>query len=219
MSPAPVPTSLADEQRAVARERILLATKLCLTRTGLDTTVDDVADAAGISRRTVFRHFGTREHLLASAIRSGLAGYVEHVPLADPADDVRAWLTAVLHAAHRVNALNGRIYWDLLVPGSALTGELGEVAEERREGTRKVAEHVAATLWKAGGGGRRRPPRWFHDAVAVHVSGFTTQALGGDFDRSPDEVAAASVHVLEAALAAALATGNAAGADRQGTPA
>ena len=43
------------------------------------------------------------------------------------------------------------------------------------------------------------------DAVAVQLSGFTTQSLAGDLGRSPDQVAAVSAQVIEAALAAALA--------------
>jgi hypothetical protein len=38
----------------------------------------------------------------------------------------------------------------------------------------------------------------------VHLSGFTTQSLAGDLGRSPDEVAAISARVLEAALDHAL---------------
>jgi hypothetical protein len=41
--------------------------------------------------------------------------------------------------------------------------------------------------------------------VGVHLSGFTTQSLTGDFGRTPDEVARVSATVLEAALTAALA--------------
>ena len=59
-------------------------------------------------------------------------------------------------------------------------------------------------MWQARGG-RGAPPAWLGDAVAVHLSGFTTQSLTGDFGRTPDEVARLSARVLEAALAAALA--------------
>jgi len=48
-----------------------------------------------------------------------------------------------------------------------------------------------------------RPPRWLVDVTAVHLSGFTTQSLGGDFGRSPDEVARVSARALLAALEAA----------------
>ena len=46
-----------------------------------------------------------------------------------------------------------------------------------------------------------RPPRWLTDAVAVQLSGFTTQSLAGTLGRTPDQVASVSARVIEAALA------------------
>jgi hypothetical protein len=58
-------------------------------------------------------------------------------------------------------------------------------------------------MWQARGG-HGLPPRWLVDAVAVQLSGFTTQSLAGDLGRAPDEVAHVSAQVIEAALASAL---------------
>ncbi|HEX6569494.1 MAG TPA: helix-turn-helix domain-containing protein [Acidimicrobiales bacterium] len=204
MSSEPVAsTSLVEEQRDVARARIVRAARRALAERGLATTVDDVAEAAGVSRRTVFRHFSTRENLFAVAIRDGLRTYGEHIPFA-PADDLDTWLTNVLVAAHRLNAGNGRIYWELSVLEPELTGELAAAAAERRQARNRFAEGVTRVMWRARGG-TGRPPAWLIDAVAVHLSGFTTQSLAVDFDRSPDDVARVSVRVLDAALTAALA--------------
>jgi hypothetical protein len=41
------------------------------------------------------------------------------------------------------------------------------------------------------------------DAVAVQLSGFTTQSLSGDLGRSPEEVADVAARVIEAAVDAA----------------
>lgn len=47
------------------RDRLLDAAESCLTRFGLaKTTVEDVAQAAGLSRATVYRQFGSRDALL-----------------------------------------------------------------------------------------------------------------------------------------------------------
>jgi hypothetical protein len=59
-------------------------------------------------------------------------------------------------------------------------------------------------MWRARGG-RDMPPQWLVDAVAVQLSGFTTQSLAGDLGRSPEDVAHVSAQVIEAALASALA--------------
>lgn len=63
-------TSLRDEQAALARERILRAVAELLERDGTaDLTVPQVAGLAGVSLRTVYRYFPTREELLAAAGR------------------------------------------------------------------------------------------------------------------------------------------------------
>src|SRR4051794_6666184 len=114
MSPATSEVlSLADEQRDVARTRIARAAREVLARRGLSATVDDVAAAADVSRRTVFRHFSTRERLFAAAIRDGLRSYSQQLP--DVVDGARVdeWLLDLLVAAHRLNAHNGRVYWEL----------------------------------------------------------------------------------------------------------
>lgn len=200
----PAAQSLKEEQRDLAQARIIRAARRALADTGLDTTVDAVAAAAGVSRRTIFRHFSTRENLFAIAIREGLRSYADHVPPRPIGDDVGAWLADLLVATHRANAHNGRIYWELSALETELTGELAVAAAERREARKRFATRVTAALWKAKGG-RGRPPRWLTDAVAVHLSGFTTQSLAVDFDRTPDEVAAVSTRLLGAAFDAALA--------------
>jgi AcrR family transcriptional regulator len=201
--PAAAAATLAEEQRDVARTRIVRAARRVLAERGLATTVDDVAEAAGVSRRTVFRHFSTRENLFAVAIRDGLRTYGEHIP-SGPADDLATWLLDVLLAAHRLNAGNGRIYWELSVLEPELTGELAAAAAERRQARKRFAEGVTKVMWRARSGAGQ-PPAWLTDTVAVHLSGFTTQSLAVDFDRSPDDVARVSARVLDAALTAALA--------------
>ncbi len=199
----PESESLADAMRDLAQSRIVHAAQVCLSKRGLDTTVDDVALEAGVSRRTVFRHFATRDRLLAAGIREGLRSYGEQVPPV-PEGDLGSWLLDLLLVMHRKNARNGRIYWELSALEPELTGELAAVAAERRDARKRFAQGVTATLWKSGGG-RGRAPEWLADTVAVHLSGFTTQSLAGDFDRTPDEVAQVSARVIEASLHVAVA--------------
>jgi hypothetical protein len=100
---------------------------------------------------------------------------------------------------------SGRIYWELAVLApDDLSDELAEAAAERRASRRCFAVAVTSRIWQARGG-PGEPPSWLVDAVSVHLSGFSTQSLAGDFGRTPDEVAAVSAQVIEAALAVALA--------------
>jgi AcrR family transcriptional regulator len=171
-----------------------------LSRRGLAATVDDVAGEACVSRRTVFRHFATREALFAAAIRSGVHRYAQQLPPPDDGD-LRDWLVEVLTVTHRLNAGNGRVYWELAAPApdDALPPALAGAAAERRESRRAFAAAVTTCLWHSRGG-TDEPPAWLTDAVAVHLSGFTTRSLAGDFGRSPEEVAQVCARVLEACL-------------------
>lgn len=196
-----VAPTLAEEQRSLVRGRILRAARHVLADHGLEARVEDVASAAGVSRRTVFRHFPTRDALVAAAVGDSIRSYAEHVPRPDPDGDVSHWLGEVLRAVHRLNARNGRIYWDLALRPE-IDGVLGEISAQRREARRDFVAELTKTAWKLAGG-RRRPPGWLADAFAVHLSAFTTQSLAGDFDRSPDEVADVAARVLAAALEAA----------------
>lgn len=202
--------SLADAQRDLARDRILRAARSALAERGLATTIDEVADAAGVSRRTVFRHFDTRENLFAQALRDGLRSYGDRIgpsigETVPPDGDLTDWWRTVLTAVHEANAHNGRIYWELSALGPQLTGELAIAATERRHARRRFARLMTTKVWEARGGSER-PPAWLTDAVAVHLSGFTTQSLGGDFDRTPEQVADVAARVLTAAFADALGT-------------
>lgn len=196
--------SLADEQREVAQARILRAAGAVLAARGLAATVDDVAEAAGVSRRTIFRHFATRDALFVTVIRAGVRRYAEQIPAPPPDDDLRAWLADLLVVTHRLNARNGRVFWDLVgVQDAGLSADLAVVSAECRDSRNRFAATVTDLMWRTRGGAGQ-PPRWLVDAVAVQLSGFTTQSLAGDLDRTPEEVARVSAEVIEAAFASAL---------------
>jgi AcrR family transcriptional regulator len=205
-TPAVGGPSLADEQRAVARARIVRAAGSVLAARGLAATVDDVAEAAGVSRRTIFRHFATRDALFVTVIRAGIRRYAEQIPAPPAGDDLRGWLAELLAVTHRLNAGNGRVFWDLVgLRAADLSGDLALVAEECRDSRNLFAASVTGLLWRARHG-RGKPPQWLVDAVAVQLSGFTTQSLAGDLGRSPDEVAQVSARVIGAALDSVLHT-------------
>jgi len=84
----------ADAQRN--RERILEIAKQAFTRSGADTSLDDIAKQAGVGPGTLYRHFPTREELLKAVYRNELenlatAGekFAETMP---PVEALRAWL-------------------------------------------------------------------------------------------------------------------------------
>ena len=48
---------------------------------GLDVTMDELAECSGASRRTLFRHFTTRDKLLAAAFEAGIVDSASNYPL------------------------------------------------------------------------------------------------------------------------------------------
>ncbi len=50
------------------RQRLLDAARTMFQENGLDVTVAEIADAAGIGRGTVFRNFPTKDHLIAAVV-------------------------------------------------------------------------------------------------------------------------------------------------------
>jgi AcrR family transcriptional regulator len=65
---------------AEARKRIVDATLRTIERRGpAQTTLSDVADSLGITRRTVYRYFGNTEELFVAAADVALGGFVARI--------------------------------------------------------------------------------------------------------------------------------------------
>lgn len=84
----------ADAQRN--RDRILDVAKGAFTRSGADTSLDDIAREAGVGPGTLYRHFPTREELLEAVYRSEVEKlaaaerkFAQEVP---PIEALRAWM-------------------------------------------------------------------------------------------------------------------------------
>src|SRR3954451_15336872 len=192
-------SSLAEEQRLVARTRIERAAASVLRAKGLAATVEEVAAAAGVSIRTVFRHYGTRDHMIVTALRGELRHYRDTLPRPAADAELSTWLRDLLIEVHHLNAEAGRAYWELAASGDSLEGEFAELAAVRRSARTKLVNAVTSSAWRLA---RQtgRPPPWLVDAFAIHLSSFATRALVADFGRTPDDVAEASTRTLLAAI-------------------
>jgi AcrR family transcriptional regulator len=84
----------ADAQRN--RERILEVAKLAFTRSGANTSLDEVAKQAGVGAGTLYRHFPTRDALLEAVYYSEVAKLAaaerELSGRLPPAEALRAWM-------------------------------------------------------------------------------------------------------------------------------
>jgi AcrR family transcriptional regulator len=90
----------ADAQQN--RERILEVAKVAFTRSGANTSLDDIAKQAGVGPGTLYRHFPTREELLQAVYRSELeklaAAERKFAQTMTPIEALRAWLLLCVDA-------------------------------------------------------------------------------------------------------------------------
>jgi len=199
--------TLAAEARARAQARILNAALELLVRRGFDTTVDDVAAAAGVSRRTVFRHFDSQAQLLAAASAEVVRSVEASMPAPPaPGTDLDSWLLETMLTFHRLQArVVGEAFWGLhrRLPGWQ-TGPEGVTAPSQRLLRVDVPARIAAMAWTHAGG-RGGPPAWVVDAFSLFTSSFAGKGLSVPVPRSPEETGAISAKILSAVVRAAIA--------------
>lgn len=88
-------------QAGTTPERILDATLAVLARTGRQLSMSDVAQAAGVSRMTLYRHHASKEELLRALARHEQHRFDEHLAASlpgsgTPAERVDAVLRAIV---------------------------------------------------------------------------------------------------------------------------
>lgn len=187
----------------MARARIVQGATLALAANGLDVTVDEMAEAAGVSRRTVFRHFATHGELIVAAIGELYRVIDLRIPgPPPPGADVRSWLTETAVALHRLSReVIGRAFWDVHVarPGSSpeVIAALGGLTTVRDQ----YAHDLGTAAWRELGG-KRSPPQWVIDAFVLQLSAFATNALAA---YNTEEAGRVSAQILWAVLSGALA--------------
>ena len=78
---------LRERKRADTHARIHQAALALFARRGFEaTTLDDIATAAGVSRRSLFHYFGSKEDIVLST-KAGLAELIEAAIARRPADE------------------------------------------------------------------------------------------------------------------------------------
>jgi AcrR family transcriptional regulator len=165
-------------------ERRIVAAATRVLADDPEATMQDVADAAGLGRATVYRHFATREELARAIELTAIA------ELGEALEEAR------LEEGDPVEALGRAI---------GLVFEVGDryrvVAREARSGPtpekRRLAESafrpIAALLERARAEGALRgdaPPRWVTAAVGALISAAFRQVEAGTLARAdaPDRV-------------------------------
>lgn len=172
--------TLADAKRRATIEQILIRARHLVITRGLDVTMDEIADGVGVGRRTLFRHFESRDRLLAQALEAGIQRYGEMLPAFS--GDWRVWLRHVCESAHRMQAGYGPGYWEL-ISRSDLPAEIAAVEERRHALRQQAMTRIAQRLWiEAGGIGET--PACVHTGVTVYLSPRFTAAVTVDAEES-----------------------------------
>ena len=151
----PYRSALRDEQARATRRRIVDAGAALFVESGyVPTTIDAIAERAGVSRRTVFTSVGAKAAVLKLAFDWTLAGDEEPVAIADrpevqrmmrsedPAELLTAWMA--MNAA--INRRLATLYHVLVVAADAdpdAAALLATTDDQRAEGARAVVGRVA----------------------------------------------------------------------------
>jgi AcrR family transcriptional regulator len=189
--------TLAEAKRDATNEHILSAARHWVLANGLDATMEQLAIAAGVSRRTLFRLFGTREQLLASAFAAGMAEYQHELPHYE--GDRDDWLRATCDAAHRMNMPTGPGFWEL-TSRPDLPPDLAATERERRRRIRETMAAIASLLWRSSNCSGD-PPEELVATVGAHLSPHFTAAVEVDLGQSWQVASALAydsiMHVLQ----------------------
>jgi AcrR family transcriptional regulator len=116
------PPTRADARRNY--DRLLTAAREAIRARGADTSLDDIARAAGVGSATLYRHFPTRDALLEAVARDWidemLAQGRELLDAPAPGDALDRWLRAIIEHNRTYEGLSAAMLTSFLDPDSAL---------------------------------------------------------------------------------------------------
>lgn len=178
-------------------QAIQVARQLIADR-GLAVSMDDIAEASGIARRTLFRHVQSRDALLADALNLALDQYeTQLVELSKVELPLHQWLPTAVRIVHIANLQAGRGVWELAAAREAqLSEELVRVNMRRAEIRQRTTRMLADTAWRIATDAPEAPSDVV-DAFALCLSTFVTQSMTADFTTSIDALVATTALMLE----------------------
>jgi len=205
----------AESARRTRRRIVGAARELFETRGYAGTTIDAVAESAGVSRRTVFLSVGSKAELLKTAWDWSVVGDDEPIPMAerphvlamqevtDPDLLVRLWVEQVLGVAERLAPLE--VVLNRAVDADAEAAALrARIDAERRGGALMFVTHLPS----AGGLRDGLTVDEAADMCWILMSPLLQARLRSDRGWSRDAVADWLVRMASASLLAGAAAGS-----------
>ena len=190
-------TEVSASRTDLIRTQAVEVTRSLLAAHGLSLTMDQIADGSGISRRSLFRYFASRDALVQAAIESALVEYEAQLASVAAVDgQLEDWLTRIIEHTHRSHLAAGRAIWQLTSSSvDQLAPELRAVNEHRRTMRRRATRQLTDQAWSAAGG-TGNAPDVVAEALALAMSSYTTQSLIVDLGQSIEDVARLSAEVI-----------------------
>ena len=158
-SRSPYRSRLRAEQAAATRRLVLeAATRLFVERGYGGTSIDAIAEEAGVGRSTVFAAAGGKPWLLKTACDRAIVGDDEQVPfherpearklfaMADPAKVVTGYAGMLSDAQRRVSAI-----YEVVRSAAGVDREVGELWTELSQQRLTGAKELATLLSRKGG--------------------------------------------------------------------
>lgn len=197
------PTPMAVAATEFVRNRVIRATQVLLATHGLGVSMDHIAAAAGVSRRSLFRHFGSRDVLVARALEETVSAFGERLTsLVQEEAPFQEWLLRVLMEVQQSQLDAGRAFWELIASNDdVLSPELVDINRRRLARRRQWTEEVARRAWLLAGSDGPAPDVVL-DAFALTLSGHATRSLVVEMGVPPERAAASIAAMLSALVEA-----------------
>jgi AcrR family transcriptional regulator len=187
---------LQRQQRQLTVDSLIRAAHRGMSEYGLDVTVDDIAALAQVGRRTVFRHFATREELLQEALSAFASDFMDSFPKYS-GGDWRQWLAELTRVVHHTVAAAGRMILEARI--RRLPPGLQRVYDRDLELLRQIYAESLDTMWKAAGGAGAAP-QLLVDSFTAHMSPLFTQAVVRDAKGTPERAAELATAAIAATV-------------------
>ncbi|MBJ7458751.1 MAG: TetR/AcrR family transcriptional regulator [Thermoleophilaceae bacterium] len=169
-------STLSLQRETATRQKILDAATQCVANVGLRrTTLTDVAKAAGLSRMTIYRHYGSVEEILQDLMTSEFNSLIHDAIAFDPEDSARE-VTRKEIVTSAIDALDKLTSHPLFVRLLAADPELLLPYMTQRPGRfQQHAEEIltaALAAGKSSGAVRRDDPSRMAASMILAMRGF-----------------------------------------------
>jgi len=183
--PVPPPPGRREQRKAETRQAISdVATRLIIDRGFEAVSMSEIADAAGVSRKTVFNYFASKEQLVfdrdeeaRQLLREGMAARTSMTPLAAFQALVRELLDTG-HPLLRINA-GAASFWKTVAQSTVLVAHARQLQALL---TDDLAQLMAASAGRSADDAEARlgASMLMASMVAAYEQGLRALSFGGD---------------------------------------